>query len=130
MNIAHTKEYFYKNLRFPLVLDDLRFSRDNCSQAHSRSTEWEAKAIACQETWEINGYERVSRCAKSKGGTFGNCGHEGDSSRSCNVSLNRDNAIQFCGLRRTTESYYIRQLSFINHIIKRIIKTCNMIEYN
>jgi len=66
MNIAHTKEYFYKNLRFPLVLDDLRFSRDNCSQAHSRSpTEWEAKAIACQETWEMNGYEcRVARNQK------------------------------------------------------------------
>lgn len=98
--------------------------------ACSRSSEWEAKAIACQEMWEINGFERVSRRVKSKGGTFGNCGHGGDSSRSCNVSLDRDNAIQFCGLRGTTGSYYIRQLSFINHIIKRIIKTCNMIKHN
>jgi len=82
MNIAHAKEYFYKNLRLSLVFDDLRFSRDNCSQEHSCSTEWEAKAIACQETWEINGFEQVSHRAKSKGRTFGNCGHEGDSSRS------------------------------------------------
>lgn len=104
MNIAHAKEYFYKNLRLPLVFHDLRFSCDNCSQEHSRSAEWEAKAIACQETWEINGFERVSRRVKSKGRTFGNCGHGGDSSRSCNVSFDRDNAIQFCDVREAITS--------------------------
>lgn len=52
---------------------------------------------------------------------------------SCNASLDRDNAIQFCGLRRlrgTTREAITSGNFPLLIIIKRIIKTCNMIEHN
>lgn len=123
------KVYFYKNLWFPLVIHDLRFSCDNCSQECSRSVEWDAKAIACQETRKINGFAQVSRRAKSKARTFGNCADTKVIFQ--DRAMCRSDEITGSNFAIYAESY-IAPGDFLSiiRIIKGIIKTCNMIEYN